>query len=367
VTYLRVKIDGKMKDFRTIWMENSVVKMIDQTKLPYKFEIFTSKDHHETARAIKNMVVRGAPAIGAAGAYGTVQATIEATKTSSFDKTLKKYVNELKNTRPTAVDLFHAIDRVLDQVRNGTTNGEWIELARNEADEIVRESVYACKRIGEYGNKLIKNGYKILTHCNAGWLACVDWGTALAPIYVAHRSGKDVFVFVDETRPRLQGAKLTAWELEQECIPYAIIADNAAGYYMQKREIDMVIVGADRVTVDGSVTNKIGTYEKAVVAKENGIPFYVAVPMSTLDFDITRDEIKIEERSGNEVLYVYGINHREKFNEVRIAPSKSKALNPAFDITPSEFITSFITEKGIFKPNELKKLKRKKSEMISTC
>jgi S-methyl-5-thioribose-1-phosphate isomerase len=352
---MKVRIGNGSKDYRTVWLEDKIVKMIDQSKLPHKFEVYSCSDYRQTGEAIKNMVVRGAPAIGTTAAYGIVQACFEASK-SDFDNYVKNAANVLKNTRPTAYNLFWAIDRMLRVIEKEKSIQGKISLAKEEAEKIADEDVETCKKIGEYGNKLIKNGYKILTHCNAGALAAVDYGTALSPIRFAHNEGKKIFVFVDETRPRCQGSKLTAWELLQEGIPHAIIADNASGYYMQKGEIDVCIVGADRVTADGSVANKIGTYEKAVLAKENRIPFYVALPTNTIDMSIKSGKyIPIEERSEEEVTHISGFieNYIKK---VRIAPEGSHAKNPAFDVTPVEYITSFITEKGIINPRDIKKL-----------
>ena len=332
---MRILIDGKPQEMRAVWFEDGIVKLIDQRKLPAKIEIFEAKDFREVAYAIKEMVVRGAPAIGITAAYGMAQAWMQGGNT-------KKVYETLRNTRPTAHDLFYA----LNLMKSGIEEGEdAMKLAENYAQDIIGR----CEKIGEFGEKLIKDGHRILTHCNAGALAVGDWGTATAPIRMAHRNGKNIFVWVDETRPRLQGARLTAWEMVQEGIPHAIIADNAAGFFMRRGEIDMVIVGADRIASNGDVANKIGTYEKAVVAYENGIPFYVAAPISTFDFSLkSGDEIPIEERSEEEVLFC---------RDCRIAPRESHARNPAFDVTPAKYITGIITEKGIFKPDEIGKLR----------
>jgi S-methyl-5-thioribose-1-phosphate isomerase len=352
---MKVRIGNVSKDYITIWLEDKIVKMINQTKLPHKFEIYSCSNYKQTAEAIKNMVVRGAPVIGATAAYGILQACFEAPK-NDFDSYVKNAANFLKNTRPTAYNLFWAIDRMLKVIDKGKTTEEKISLAKEEAEKIADENVETCKKIGEHGNKLIKNEDRILTHCNAGALATVDYGTALSPIRFAHNEGKKIFVFVDDTRPRCQGSKLTAWELLQEGIPHAIIADNAVGYYMQKGEIDICIVGADRVTADGSVANKIGTYEKAVLAKENNIPFYVAFPTNTIDMNIkSGKDIPIEERSEEEVTHVSGFTEGN-IKKVRIAPEGSHAKNPAFDVTRVKYITAFITEKGIINPRDIKKL-----------
>lgn len=304
------------KEMKSLWREGDEIKMIDQRKLPEKIEIFVARNEKEIAYAIKEMVVRGAPAIGAAAAYGVALA-----------KDRKRAAEMIKSTRPTARDLFYAVETVIDGVEHG-------EDAIKIADEYAMDIVERCKRIGEYGKKLIKRGYKILTHCNAGALATIDYGTALSPIRMS--KDKNIFVWVDETRPRLQGL-LTAWELHQEGIKHSLIVDNAAGYFMQKGEVDIVIVGADRIASNFDFANKIGTYEKAVVAKENGIPFYVAAPLTTFDSNIKEGkEIEIEERDVNEVTHIYAWRTRN-------------VRNPSFDVTPAKYITGIITEKGIIK------------------
>jgi methylthioribose-1-phosphate isomerase len=323
---------GKM-DMRALWMTHGVVKAIDQRLLPSWFKIVSIRDHSAMAEAISNMTIRGAPTIGAAAAYGMALAW-------THNEDLDKAAGIIKATRPTAHDLFYAVDLMLSK-----RDEDLVDAADAYADSIVD----MCYRIGKNGSPLIRNGYHVLTHCNAGALATVDFGTALAPIRVAHRAGKKLFVYVDETRPRLQGAKLTAWELLNEGIDHAIISDNAAGHYL-KDSVDLVIVGADRIARNGDFANKIGTYSKAVLAKENGIPFYVAAPISTFDMKIKDgNSIPIEERSEDEVLFL---------NECRIAPKGSKALNPAFDVTPGRYVKGFITENGILKPRELGKLRR---------
>ncbi len=328
--------DGEEREMRAVWFDDGIVKMIDQRKLPAKFEIFEAKSVEDVAYAIKDMVVRGAPAIGITAAYGMAQAALQ-------NRGINEAYKILRDTRPTAHDLFYALNLMRDAIKNG---GDPVSMAEKYANDIIGR----CEKIGEHGEKLISDGYKILTHCNAGALAVGDWGTATAPIRKAHRNGKKIFVWVDETRPRLQGARLTAWEMVQEGIEHAIIADNAAGYFMRKGEIDMVIVGADRIAMNGDVANKIGTYEKAVVAHENGIPFYVAAPISTFDFSLkSGDDIPIEERTEEEVLFC---------RECRIAPKESRARNPAFDVTPAKYITGIITEMGIFRPDEIEILRR---------
>lgn len=328
---MKVVVDGQEKNLLAVWYEDHVVKLVDQRKLPEKIEIFEARNTEDIAHAIKDMLVRGAPAIGVTAAYGLAMAKLN-------KEDMDAAVDRISKTRPTAFDLFKAI-------RFMKENNFDLNSARRYSNEISGRS----KRIGEYGNSLIKQGSKILTHCNAGALAVVDWGTALAPIRIASSEGKKPFVFVDETRPRLQGAKLTAWELQQEGIDHAIIADNAAGYFMKKGEVDLVIVGADRIAANGDFANKIGTYEKAVVAKANNIPFYVAAPGSTFDFSISSgDQIPIEERSQEEVLMI---------GQNRVGPAESKARNPAFDVTPNEYVSAFITEYGIFRPQELSRVR----------
>ncbi len=347
-----MRVEGK--HYHTVWLDGKNVKMINQPMLPFRFEIVTMKTHIETAEAIKEMVVRGAGAIGAAAGYGVAQAALDAPK-ESFKRNIGEAVEHIKNTRPTAQDLFH----FTDAVSKAALGVEDVEEGRRKAVEtataMAMDQATMGEKIGEFGDELIKDGAKILTHCNAGWLAFVDWGSALAPVYKAKRNGKNVFVWVDETRPRLQGARLTAWELANEQIPHSIIVDNAAGYYMQNGEVDLCIVGADRVASNGDIANKIGTYEKAVVAKENGIPFYVAVPLSTIDLSIkSGKEIPIEERSEEEVLYARGESEKERslIERLRIANWKSTAKNPAFDVTPAKYIAGIITSKGIIKPNK---------------
>ncbi len=341
-----MRVNGK--DYKTVWFENGVVKLINQPLLPHKFEIYSCKDYRETANAIKNMIVRGAGAIGATAGFALAQGVSEG-------EYIEKVVEIIKNTRPTAQNLFYAVDRILLKIKNKNIE-EAKQIAVSEAKQIADDDANACKKIGEFGNKLIKDGFKILTHCNAGWLAFVDYGSALSPIYTANRNGKKVFVFVDETRPRCQGSRLTAWELGNENIDYAIIADNAAGYYMKKGEIDLVITGADRIAANGDSANKIGTYEKAVLAKENNVPFYIAAPSSTIDLSISNgNEIPIEERNPDEVLFMFG-SDGEKISKIRISPENAKAKNPAFDVTPAKYIKGIITEKGIFKPDDIKKV-----------
>ena len=337
------------KYYKTVWYsrEENVVYMIDQTKLPFSFEVVALRDYRETADAIKTMVVRGAGAIGATAGFAMAQAFVKNINNTNSDFLLRAK-NDISDTRPTAVNLFYAVDKVYAA---GLIS---VEKAVEAAFEIALEDESNCRKIGEFGNGLIKPNSKILTHCNAGWLAFVDFGTALSPIYAAADAGKKPFVFVDETRPRGQGARLTAWELEKSGVDHRIIADNAAAFYMNRGEIDLVIVGADRIAANGDVANKIGTLEKAVLANYFNIPFYVAAPSSTFDRNcLSGKEITIEERSDEELLYHTGPTRSGVMTEIRMASPDSLGLNPAFDITDAGLITGIITEKGVFKPDEL--------------
>jgi len=314
-----MKIDGKQ--YRSIWQDGNVIRFIDQRKLPYSFEFFTAKTVDDVAFAIKEMVVRGAPAIGAAAAYGMALG----------EKTPQKSAELLRETRPTAYDLFYAVEYMVQAINNR-------ENAFVAASTYVEDIITRCKKIGKNGESLIKDNTRILTHCNAGALATVDYGTALAPLRAANDKQKKFFVFVDETRPRLQGL-LTVWELFQENIPHVLIVDNAAGYFMKNKEIDLVIVGADRIAKNGDFANKIGTYEKAVLAKENGIPFYVAAPVSTFDSKLKDgSQIVIEERGRQEL---------SEINRKTVMPDWVSVKNPAFDVTPHKYVTGYITENGI--------------------
>jgi methylthioribose-1-phosphate isomerase len=341
-----MRVNGK--DYRTVWMEEGAIRTIDQKVLPHRFEIVELADHGRAAEAIRNMTVRGAPAIGAMAAYGLVLVYREAALAgASREQAVADGFERLRATRPTAQNLFHALERVR-HAANSVAPAEQADAALAEAEAMVEEDVEACRRIGEVGAELIGDGARVLTHCNAGWVACVDWGTALAPVYVAHRAGRGVKVFADETRPRGQGAKLTAWELMQEGVPVEIVADNAAGWLMRRKEVDLVIVGTDRVAANGDVANKIGTYEKALCARANGVPFYVATPDTTFDLACPNgDAIPIEERDGDELLYAEGMSADGEIRRVRVAPEGVGARNPAFDVTPAELVTGLITRHGV--------------------
>jgi methylthioribose-1-phosphate isomerase len=343
-----MKIEGK--DYKTIWFENNIVKIIDQTKLPHIFLIKELKTCDDTVNAIKNMEVRGAPLIGATAAYGLVLSIIE---NNDLDF-LKKSSEKLINSRPTAINLKWAVDRMLKKLLTVKKN-EILNLAIDEAKNICDEDEKFCNQIGLNGLKLIEEIYSknnktvnILTHCNAGWLATINWGTATSPIYHAHKKGIPVHVWVDETRPRNQGANLTSFELNEEGINNTIIADNTGGILMQRGEVDMCIVGTDRTLSNGDVCNKIGTYLKALAAYDNNIPFYVALPSSTIDWDIKEHkQIPIEERNPEELSHLEGFDELGDIKKVQIYPKKSKSLNLAFDVTPSKYVTKLITEKGI--------------------
>lgn len=329
--------------YKTIWIESSEVLMIDQNKLPFEFSIHRCYDYKATCQAIKDMTVRGAGAIGAAAGFAMAQAFMGNTDAETARR-------EIISTRPTARDLFYAVEKVYAAGLQSASN------ALQAALEIALENENAGKAIGILGNELIKPGARILTHCNAGWLAFVDNGSALAPIYEAHHAGKNIHVYADETRPRGQGARLTAWELHNEGVPHTIIADNAAALLMSKGMIDMVITGADRIAANGDAANKIGTLEKAILAKHYGIPFYIAAPSSTIDMNtLTGNDIIIEERSQDEVLRQTGMDENGNMHTVLVASPGSQAFNPAFDVTPAELITAFITEIGILSSVELNK------------
>ena len=356
---MNVTIRGSTRHFRTVTFDRTqnAVQLIEQRLLPHEFKIVATKNFRETAAAITDMVVRGAGAIGAAAAYGLAQGALafrgkDLEKFSAHIETVRQF---LKSARPTAVDPVNAMNSVRREMARGKTVAEQQALALAAAEEFAREDVRHCEEIGRHGAKLIRNGMKILTHCNAGWLAFVDIGSATAPLYAAQAQGKKFHVFCDETRPRSQGATLTAWELAQQKIPHQIIADNAAGHLMQRGEIDMVLVGSDRTLGrTGEVTNKIGTYTNAVLAARHKIPFYVAIPLSTIDWNLKRGfNIPIEDRHESEVLGAWGINKRGQRDYIRVANPTSGARNPGFDVTPAELITGIITPAGIFQPKEL--------------
>ena len=334
-----MKIEGK--HYRTVWFSHGELNLINQTLLPSRFEIVRYRRYLDAAEAIRSMVVRGAPAIGATGAFAMALAQAEGAE-------MQKAAEALRATRPTAQDLSYGIQRVLDGIAGGMS-------ALAAAQEVADDYEASCRAIGRHGEHLIEDGMRLNTHCNAGWLATVDWGTATAPMYMARRRGRDFFVWVDETRPRCQGSRLTAYELGQEGIRHTVIADSAAGALMARGEIDLVLVGSDRIAMNGDVANKIGTYSSAVLAKENGIPFYVAAPTATVDpGSATGAEIPIEERDPDEVACAVGWDeeeHREA--RVRIAPEGTLVRHIAFDVTPARYVTGIITEKGILEAQRI--------------
>lgn len=345
--------------YRTIWMpREDTVRVIDQRKLPWSFELLDLTTSAQVAEAIRNMTVRGAGCIGATAGYGMALAAAEARDEAE----LAAKAAFLVETRPTAVNLAWAVKRVL-AVLAGKSRSEWKTLAKREAEQIADEDAAACESIGKHGLALIQQiaekkpgkPVNVLTHCNAGWLAFVDHGSATAPIYAAHDSGIPVHVWVDETRPRNQGARLTAWELRNHGVPHTVIADNSGGHLMQHGLVDLVITGADRVTRRGDVANKIGTYLKALAAQDNGVPFYVALPSSTFDPDI-EDGVKsipIEQRDAAELTWMEGPDASGALHSIRVVPEGCPAANHAFDVTPAQLITALITEKGVFQPGTL--------------
>jgi S-methyl-5-thioribose-1-phosphate isomerase len=365
---MNVTVDNKTRHHRTVTYDASTnsVFLIEQRLLPHEFKIVAIEDFRQTARAITDMVVRGAGAIGATAAYGLAQGVMafRGKNMDRFQKHVEQVYQTLKAARPTAVDPVNAMNDVRAVMQTGESVEEQQALAIAAAEDFANDDVEHCREIGVHGQKLIKNGMRVLTHCNAGWLAFVDIGSATAPIYAAHEHGVRFHVFCDETRPRSQGATLTAWELAQQGVSHQIIADNAAGHLMQRGEIDLVIVGSDRTLGrTGEVANKIGTYTKAVLAKRHNIPFYVAIPLSTIDWNMESGmSIPIEERDQSEVLGAWGMvrtGRGSQFAYSRVANPSSGARNPGFDVTPPDLITGIITPVGIFKPKDLWKKRAK--------
>ncbi len=336
--------------YRTVWLDGHTVKMIERRLLPHRFEILDCPSSSSTARAIKEMAVRGAGAIGAAAGYAMAQGVLEA-REASWRNDVDRAADAIRATRPTAQDLFYAVGEVRGAALAESRLAAARDAAVRRACELADENAAACERIGEAGVSLLNPGMRVLTHCNAGWLAFVDWGSALAPIYRAQRQGTKLFVYHTETRPRSQGAKLTDWELGQAGVDHVLIADTAAGSLFQRGEIDAVIVGADRIAANGDTANKIGTYTLAVLAQRHDVPFFVAAPRSTFDL-ATPDgrSIPIEARSEDEVLWVSGETVDGRLERVRITAGGSRAQNPAFDVTPAELIRAFITDAGVVQP-----------------
>lgn len=358
---MNVLRSGRRVPCRTVTFDpaSNTLQLIDQRRLPHRFEFLTTRDYRATARAIREMVVRGAGAIAATAAWGLVQGAraFRGRSPAAFADQLQRVYTTLAQARPTAVDPVNAMDQVRAAIRQAPVADVAEQQARalHAAQAFADQQVAECQALGQHGAPLIREGQRILTHCNAGWLAFVDVGSATAPLYAAQAAGRSFQVYCDETRPRCQGAMLTAWELAQQGIEHRIIADNAAGHLMQRGEIDLVIVGSDRVLGrTGEVANKIGTYTKAVLARRHGIPFYVAIPLSTLDWTLASGlDIPIEERDESEVLGVWGRNRAGQAVWVRVANPASRARNPGFDVTPAELITGIITPVGVFRPRQL--------------
>jgi methylthioribose-1-phosphate isomerase len=373
IDFTGMKIKGK--HYHTIWLKNDdpqTVQIIDQRKIPFQFEFFNLKNVEDTCFAIKEMVVRGAPLIGITAAYGMYLALVNA-KQKNLEIHLQKSADYLKSSRPTAVNLAFAVDEMLEFILNEKKNPQLIQKTLQKVHSLKENEIYYSKNIGDYGLQIIEEIYakkqdsvNILTHCNAGWLACIDWGTATAPIYKAHRKGIPVHVWVDETRPRNQGARLTAFELGEEGVPHTVIADNTGGHLMQHGKVDLVLVGSDRTTVTGDVANKIGTYLKALAAHDNRIPFYAALPSSTFDWKMEDGlaEIPVEERGAEEVAEIEGWTGT-KIGRVRLIPENSPVANFGFDVTPARLISGLITERGVCKANKesILKLFPEKSEI----
>ncbi|PID78148.1 MAG: S-methyl-5-thioribose-1-phosphate isomerase [Deltaproteobacteria bacterium] len=351
---------------RPVWFceKSRSIEVIDQRKLPHKYEVFSIRNSEDTVYAIREMIVRGAPLIGVTAAWGFYISLLNSENTDN--KTIESICREINLSRPTAINLFYSTKRLKDAVLKESSNQKRLEAAKKEALLIEQSEIDNCKKIGEFGLSVIENIYKakkktvnILTHCNAGWLACVEYGTATSPVYHAHEKEIPVHVWVDETRPLNQGARLTSWELLQAGVPHTVIPDNAGGHLMQHDMVDIVIVGSDRTTINGDVANKTGTYLKALAAKDNKIPFYAALPGSTIDWKTENgiQNIPIELRDENEVKYIEGLGV-SGIERVLLTPSESKAVNYAFDVTPSRLVTGIITERGVCRAekNEILKL-----------
>lgn len=358
---MKVTLEGQTKQYRTVSFDHvaNEVILIEQRLLPHSFQIIRTPDFEQTAQAIRDMIVRGAGAIGATAAFGLAQGVraFRGADPDAFEQHAETVYQALKNARPTAVDPVNAMDAIRQRMKAGRNVSEKQRIALSEAEAFADEDVKHCRAIGEHGVHLIREGARVLTHCNAGWLAFVDIGSATAPLYAAHNAGRKFHVLCSETRPRSQGASLTAWELAQEGVSHQVISDNAAGHLMQRGQVDLVIVGADRVLAQtGDVANKIGTYTRAVLAQRHDIPFYVAIPLSTIDWQLASGfEIPIEERDEDEVLGAWGATKTGARAYVRTANPSSHALNPGFDVTPADLITGIITPAGVFKPRELMK------------
>ena len=355
-----MRIDGT--HYRSIWMDETpgIVRVIDQRLLPFEFRVLELRTVSDAYDAIADMVVRGAPLIGATAAFGLYLAAFQSDP-GRWCEEVKEAAEKLVSARPTAVNLKYAVDLMMEKVICVASRESMIKELFHLSIRFAEDEVIRCKRIGEYGLPLIREIYErnsrpvnILTHCNAGWLACIDYGTALAPVYLAHDQGVPIHVWVDETRPRNQGARLTAWELGKHGVPHTVIVDNAGGHLMQKGEVDLVLVGSDRTTRSGDVANKIGTYLKALAAQDNGIPFYVALPSTTIDFNLVNGkDIEIENRATEEITHMEGKYPKDgNMGSVKILPEGSPVANPGFDVTPARLVTGLITERGICKAAE---------------
>jgi len=344
--------------YQTIWLDEhnaSQINVIDQRKLPHKFEIAKLTNVADVAHSITDMAVRGAPLIGITAAYGMYLAALENSNSINLQEQLGQIAIKLMETRPTAINLRWAVEKQLEAIKGLSKFKDIAQALKSNADKLRQDDIESCRMIGVHGAKLLHQlkqktsgeRLNILTHCNAGWLACIDWGTATSPIYQAKQQGMELHVWVSETRPRNQG-NLTCYELEQQGIPNTLVTDNASGYLMKNDLVDMVIVGTDRVTSGGDVANKIGTYLKALAAQRHNIPFYVALPESTIDWqNSSGDDVEIEVRSPDELTQVWGVDGDNNLLSTRVSPKQCQAFNPAFDITPAELVTAFITERGL--------------------
>lgn len=348
---MKVKIDGKTVDYRNIWMKDQTINMIDQTRLPFEFRVHKTNNYRETVEAIRKMQIRGAPAIGVAASYGLAQAAIEFKdlEIKKFWKHLDEVTREFLNTRPTAVDMHNMVKRMLGAMKQAETSHQCVKIALRESQKIAEENAKACKNIGLLGRNLIKEGIRVLTHCNTGALGTVDYGTALSIIRFAHYQNKKFIVLATETRPWLQG-RLTDWELTQEDIEHYIIADAAAGYYISRGDVQIVLVGADRILSNGDVINKIGTRTLAVLAHENNIPFVVAAPTTSIDLNQKIKNIKIEERDSREITHVKGYNEETQEFQILRLYFTDQVKNPVFDITPAKYVSKIVTENQIIEP-----------------
>jgi methylthioribose-1-phosphate isomerase len=342
------------KHYRSVWMEGSTVFMVNQSLLPHRFEIFESPDHQRTTRALSNFIVRGAGAVGTAAGYALAQAVLEAPE-KDFDSYIATAVEELGKTKVSSLIVQFSVERIYKKVKKAANPREAKKIAVAEAEALAEADIKACAKIGELGGVLIADGAKVLTHGSAGWLSSTDWGTSLSPVYNAKRAGKRVFVWVGEGRPGFQGARLVAWELMAEGIPFALIADAASGHFMKKGEVDLVIVGCERIAKNGDVLARIGTYEKAVLAKANKIPCYVAASLKNLDWHCaTGRDFPEEERGQDEVTKITGRDEVNSLHTITVLPEGVQARKPHFDVTPAKLITGYLTEKGILKTDSLK-------------